>query len=111
VQFAPDDVVALRTLSDVPVRTSEIRALEHAAALAWPGVEQHWLDGWLLRAGHGVTYGANSAVPLANSAGQAAIPRDRRLVPKPRPDPAAGDRRSPPADHRCGRARQSSAGA
>jgi N-acetylglutamate synthase len=88
VQFAPDDVVALRTLSDVPVRTSEIRALEHAAALAWPGVEQHWLDGWLLRAGHGVTYCANSAVPLSNSADQAAIPaivdwyRSRDLTPR-----------------------------
>jgi hypothetical protein len=97
VQFAPDDVVALRTLSDVPVRTSEIRALEHAAALAWPGVEQHWLDGWLLRAGHGVTYGANSAVPLANSADQAAIPaivdwyRGRDLTPRL----AIADRLSP----------------
>ena len=51
VQFASDDVVALRTLSDTPVRASEIRALEHAAALACPGIEQRWLDGWLLRAG------------------------------------------------------------
>jgi N-acetylglutamate synthase len=88
VQFAPGDVVALKTLSDVPVRASEIRALEHAAALAWPGVEQHWLDGWLLRAGHGITYSANSAVPVSNSAGQAAIPaivdwyRSRDLTPR-----------------------------
>jgi N-acetylglutamate synthase len=88
VQFAPDDVVALRTLSDIPVRASEIRALEHAAALAWPGAEQHWLDGWLLRAGHGVTCAANSAVPLTNSATQAAIPaivdwyRSRGLTPR-----------------------------
>jgi hypothetical protein len=73
-QFAPADVVAIRTLSDAPVRTSQIRALEHAAALAWPGVEQHWLDGWLLRAGHGVTYRANSAVPLDISADQSTIP-------------------------------------
>jgi hypothetical protein len=97
VQFARDDVVALRTLSDVPVRASEIRALEHAAALAWPGVEQHWLDGWLLRAGHGVTYCANSAVPLSNSADQAAIPaivdwyRSRDLTPRL----AIADRLSP----------------
>jgi hypothetical protein len=74
VQFAPADVVAVRALSDAPVRTSQIRALEHAAALAWPGVEQQWLDGWLLRAGHGVTYRANSAVPLQVSASTAAIP-------------------------------------
>ncbi|MDT5308249.1 MAG: N-acetylglutamate synthase [Mycobacterium sp.] len=88
VQFAPADVVAVRTLSDAPVRASQIRALEHAAALAWPGVEQHWLDGWLLRAGHGVTYRANSAVPLDISADQAAIPaivewyRRRDLTPR-----------------------------
>jgi N-acetylglutamate synthase len=74
VQFAPADVVAVRALSDAPVRTSQIRALEHAAALAWPGIEQQWLDGWLLRAGHGVTYRANSAVPLQVSASPAAIP-------------------------------------
>jgi N-acetylglutamate synthase len=74
VQFAPADVVAVRALSDAPVRTSQIRALEHAAAFAWPGVEQQWLDGWLLRAGHGVTYGANSAVPLQVSASPATIP-------------------------------------
>jgi N-acetylglutamate synthase len=87
VQFAPEDVVALRMLSDTPVRASEIRALEHAAALAWPGVEHYWLDGWLLRAGHGVTRTANSAVPLDFSADQSAIPliadwyRRRGLTP------------------------------
>lgn len=50
-EISPADVVAMRELSDRPVRASEIRALEHAAALAWPGTEQHWHDGWLLRAG------------------------------------------------------------
>jgi N-acetylglutamate synthase len=74
VQFASADVVAVRALSNTPVRTSQIRALEHAAALAWPGVEQQWLEGWLLRAGHGITYRANSAVPLDISAGTATIP-------------------------------------
>jgi hypothetical protein len=88
VQFSPTEVVAVRALSDTPVRVSEIRALEHAAALAWPGVEQHWLDGWLLRAGHGVTHAANSAVPIDNSADPAAIPaivdwyRSRDLTPR-----------------------------
>jgi hypothetical protein len=33
-------------------------------ALAWPGVEQHWHRGWLLRFGRGTTRCANSAVPL-----------------------------------------------
>jgi N-acetylglutamate synthase len=74
VQFAAADVIAVRALSDAPVRTSQIRALEHAAALGWPGVEQQWLDGWLLRAGGGVTSRANSAVPLDASAAPAAIP-------------------------------------
>ena len=64
----------MRELSDAPVRASEIRALEHAAALAWPGTEQHWHDGWLLRAGGGYTSRANSAVPLDFSATIAALP-------------------------------------
>jgi N-acetylglutamate synthase len=73
-EFAPADVVALRVLTDAPVRTSQIRALEHAAAAAWPGIEQTWLDGWLLRAGHGDALAANSAVPLEISANADTIP-------------------------------------
>jgi N-acetylglutamate synthase len=78
VEFAAADVVALRVLTDAPVRTAAIRALEHAAAAGWPGLEkteeQTWLDGWLLRAGHGVMFAANSAVPLEISANASAIP-------------------------------------
>ncbi|MGH3531608.1 MAG: N-acetylglutamate synthase, CG3035 family [Mycobacterium sp.] len=74
VEFTPADVVTVRRLTDVPVRNSQIRAVEHAAALAWPGVEHQWLDGWLLRAGHGSTHRANSAVPLSFSADATAIP-------------------------------------
>src|SRR6201993_5105903 len=74
VEFAPADVVALRVLTDTPVRASAIRALEQAAAAAWPGVEQSWLDGWLLRAGHGATLSANFAVPLDISAQTGTIP-------------------------------------
>ena len=68
VDVWPDDVVAVRVLADAPVRTGDIRNLEHAAALAWPGVEHEWLGGWLLRFGHGSTRRANSAVPLDVSA-------------------------------------------
>jgi hypothetical protein len=88
VEFAHDDVVAQRTLSDKPVRASEIRALEHADALAWPGIERQWLDGWLLRAGPDDSYAANSAVPLDISATQSAIPtivewyRSRDRIPR-----------------------------
>ncbi|OBI81419.1 GNAT family N-acetyltransferase, cg3035/Rv0428c family [Mycobacterium asiaticum] len=67
VEVAPGDVVALRVLTDAPVRTADIRALEHAAAAAWRGTEHTWLDGWLLRA-HGPDRAANSAAPLDISA-------------------------------------------
>jgi ribosomal protein S18 acetylase RimI-like enzyme len=68
VDISPSDVVAVRELTATPVRTSQIRSTEHAAALAWPGREQEWLDGWLLRAADGHTRRANSAVPLDISA-------------------------------------------
>ncbi|ORV51527.1 GCN5 family acetyltransferase [Mycolicibacter engbaekii] len=58
------DVLYVRRLTDRPVKNSAIRSVEHAAALAWPGSEHQWLDGWLLRAGPGAGLAANSAVPL-----------------------------------------------
>ncbi|OZC97681.1 GNAT family N-acetyltransferase [Rhodococcus sp. 06-235-1A] len=64
VQVATDRVVALKPLGPKPIRTSEIRALEAAAADGWPGVEREWVDGWQLRFGHGFTGRANSAAPL-----------------------------------------------
>ena len=74
VHVDPADVVGVREIPYRPVRTSEIRALEHAAALAWPGVERQWLGGWLVRAGHGSTSRANSAVPLDVSADLRTLP-------------------------------------
>ncbi|MGD9618821.1 MAG: GNAT family N-acetyltransferase [Mycolicibacterium sp.] len=64
VDIAPGDVLAVRVVPEIPVRTGEIRNLEHAAALGWPGIEQHWQEGWLFRYGLGNTRRANSAVPL-----------------------------------------------
>lgn len=64
VTIRGDDVVAFRVVPEQPVRAGAIRNLEHAAALAWPGTEQQWLDGWFLRFGGGATRRANSAVPL-----------------------------------------------
>ncbi|GAB2640591.1 GNAT family N-acetyltransferase [Gordonia jinhuaensis] len=58
----------VRLLSRHPVRNSDIRSLEYAAAHAWPGCEQVDVDGWFVRAGHGFTRRANSAVPLAQGA-------------------------------------------
>ncbi|MEV0295657.1 GNAT family N-acetyltransferase [Nocardia sp. NPDC050710] len=73
ISISPDRVVALKALGPRPIRTSEIRALETAAAHAWPGLEQAWIDGWLLRAGNGYTGRANSAVPLGYSGAPALL--------------------------------------
>jgi N-acetylglutamate synthase len=73
-EIALADVVAVRTLTQAPLRTSQIRALEHAAALAWPGIEQEWIGGWLLRGADGHTHRANSAVPLGVDADARALP-------------------------------------
>lgn len=74
VEFDPADAVALRVLTDTPVRTAQIRGLEHAAVAAWPGTERAWLDGWLLRASPGATCETNSAAPLDISANTATLP-------------------------------------
>ncbi len=74
VEVSPDDVVAVKALTAAPVRRSQIRATEHAAALAWPGTERQWLNGWLLRAADGHTHRGNSAVPLGVDADFGAVP-------------------------------------
>ncbi|WKD61993.1 Mycothiol acetyltransferase [Corynebacterium ciconiae DSM 44920] len=64
-------VTILKVLSPRRVMNSDIRAIEHATALAFPGIEHTWSsDGhWLLRAGDGITERSNSATPLGSSAG------------------------------------------
>lgn len=57
-------VEAVKVLSDKPVRNSQIRSLEVAAARGWPGIESEMINGWRARAGGGFTRRANSAVPL-----------------------------------------------
>lgn len=74
VDVGADDVIVMKVLPAVPVRTADIRNLEHAAALGWPGLEQQWLDGWLLRAASGHTHRGNSAVPLGFEADASALP-------------------------------------
>ncbi len=61
-------VLSVRTLSDRPVRNSDIRALEIAAARGWPGTDFAVIDGWLARAGGGFTRRANSATPVERGA-------------------------------------------
>ncbi|WLP92365.1 hypothetical protein [Gordonia sp. NB41Y] len=56
-------ITSIRLLSAVPVRNSEIRALEQVMATAGAGREQEWIGGWLVRAD-----GPDpSAVPLERS--------------------------------------------
>jgi GNAT superfamily N-acetyltransferase len=74
VSVAAADVVAVKALADAPVRTADIRNVEHAAAAAWPGRRQEWLDGWLLREAGGHTHRGNSAVPLRAGADLRALP-------------------------------------
>ncbi len=74
VELSANDVVAVRVLAGAPLRTSQIRATEHAAAQAWPGTERQWIDGWLLRSAGGHTHRANSSVPLGIEAGMGAVP-------------------------------------
>ncbi|MFW0783165.1 GNAT family N-acetyltransferase [Gordonia sp. CPCC 206044] len=57
-------VTSIRVLSNTAVRNSAIRDLERAAALAWPGTDSEWIDGWFARAGGGFTRRANSAIPV-----------------------------------------------
>jgi N-acetylglutamate synthase len=73
VEISPAAVMSVRELSHAPVRNSAIRAVEHAAALGWPGTEQQWVDGWLLRAG-GTDMRTNSALPLLFSSDLTALP-------------------------------------
>ena len=47
--------------------TGHIRRLEQIGHAAWPSLEDEWLNGWLLRAGGGVTRRSNSANPVDDS--------------------------------------------
>ncbi|MDR3658219.1 MAG: GNAT family N-acetyltransferase, partial [Mycobacterium sp.] len=53
VELAPADVVALRELTDAPVRTSDIRALERGGGGGGPRGVLAGVDGWLLRGAPG----------------------------------------------------------
>jgi N-acetylglutamate synthase len=81
IAIEPERIVALKPVGPRPIRTSEIRALESAAADGWPGVEYEHIDGWLATAGHGYTGRANSAVPLGDpSVGRPAAELDQNVL-------------------------------
>lgn len=61
----PDgDIAVLKVLPVRPVRARDIRDLEYAGALAWPGTESELVDGWFCRAGDDWSYRGDSAVPV-----------------------------------------------
>ncbi|WP_392465750.1 GNAT family N-acetyltransferase [Arsenicicoccus cauae] len=65
---APETVAVadVRAAREVPPRvvrpSSSVDDVQRLAARGWPGLEQHRLGGWLLRAGAGYTGRANSAL-------------------------------------------------
>lgn len=73
----PEDLIAVvKRLSPRRIRNSEIRAVETASALAFPGTEHRWTEDWqwLMRAGDGITERSNSATPLGRAAGFSPLP-------------------------------------
>lgn len=76
VEIPPEQLKIIKRLSPRMVRNSDIRAVEVAAAAAFPGGEHAWTsDGsWLMRAGEGDTSHSNSAVPVGPSAGFTPVP-------------------------------------
>lgn len=66
----------VRILSPRTIRNSDIRAVEVATAKAFPGLSNEWVDGWLLRAGDGITERSNSASPLGPTTGFDPVPLD-----------------------------------
>lgn len=59
-------VVAAKVVPPRAVARRDVRALEAAAAAAWPATERAALGGWLLRAASGFTGRANSCLPLGD---------------------------------------------
>ena len=80
VRVARPDVLRLKVVPARAVASSDVREVEHAAALGWPGLEQAWHRGWLLRAGAGLTQRACSAVPLAGPHGDQLVLAGRTVL-------------------------------
>lgn len=69
-----EEITIVKKLSPRTIRNSEIRTIECAYAKAFPGVHHQWVNGWLLRAGDGITERSNSAAPLGPEAAFSAVP-------------------------------------
>ena len=104
VDVAAVDVVAVKALADAPVRTADIRNLEHAAAAAWPGASSSGSTAGCCASGrpHAPRQFRCAAAGRRRPARAA---RHRRLVHRPRTDavalgarPAAAAAASAPTD-------------
>lgn len=58
------EVAAAKAIPPKPTPYSAIAAVERACAETWPAPERQWLGDWLLRAGSGWTFRANTVLPL-----------------------------------------------
>lgn len=76
ITVTPEELHIIKRLSPRRIRNSDIRAVETATALAFPGREQQWCGGWLARAGAEIAERSNSATPLGRSVGFEPLPID-----------------------------------
>ncbi|MDO4686947.1 MAG: GNAT family N-acetyltransferase [Corynebacterium sp.] len=74
ITIPTDQIQVCKVLPPRRIRNSDIRAVEQATAAAFPGIRHIWHNGWLLRAGDGITERSNSAAPLGASAGFSEVP-------------------------------------
>ncbi|VEH06188.1 Acetyltransferase [Corynebacterium kutscheri] len=90
ITIAREEIHIIKKLSPRTVRNSDIRHLELAHALAFPGQEQQWQDQWLLSTGFGSGTQSHYGAPLGASALFQPIPIDeivdfyqqRQLTPR-----------------------------
>ena len=90
VEIAPPTWWRYARSADAPVRTSEIRTLEHAAALAWPGPNSSGSTAGCCGPAAATPAGPTRLCRLTFSADHRRAARDHRLVCAPRADPVAG---------------------
>lgn len=64
VRVPTAEIVAAKAIPPKPTPFSAIAAVERACADTWPAPEREWLGDWLLRAGQGWTFRANTVLPL-----------------------------------------------
>lgn len=74
ITVSAEQIEVIKILSPRTIRNSDIRTVEVATAKAFPGLVHEWSNGWLMRAGDGITERSNSASPLGPSVGFESVP-------------------------------------